>query len=158
MEEIYSPGAEPKEEKNLPFLTNPDLNNLPAKLYTFSKKEHLKSFSLIKSLFSSGKRIADYPVVLIWKKLDPESAEVPALVGFSVPKKYFKKAVDRNTIKRRMRESYRLYKNKLFSSRTDNTLALMFIYSSSEEITFQQLNNKLISCCERLFVELNESN
>ena len=76
---------------------------------TFSKIERLKSKKEIDILFSDGKSISKYPIRLVYKKTD-FNEKIKIRAGVSVSKRNFKKAVDRNFIKRLMRESYR--KNK----------------------------------------------
>ena len=72
--------------------------------------EKLKSKKLLDALFSSGKKINGFPIKLVYKPLDFED-DCLIKVGVSVPKRNFKKAVDRNRIKRLMREAYRLNKH-----------------------------------------------
>jgi len=76
---------------------------------TFGTREKLKSKAQIELLFAEGKSISKYPIRLIYKKTTIEK-EVPIKAAVSVSKRNFKKAVDRNHIKRLLRESYR--KNK----------------------------------------------
>ena len=79
--------------------------------HTFSKHERLKSRKLIDALFQSGKTFQVFPfrVFYLW---EPPSA-VPVQVGVGASKRNFKRAVDRNRIKRLMREGYRLQKQLL---------------------------------------------
>ena len=78
----------------------------------FSKKEHLVSLQDINALFSqkSG-AINGYPVRLIYRVAGNNT--LPALVLISVSKRHFKHAVDRNRVKRQLREAYRLQKQVL---------------------------------------------
>ena len=93
---------------------------------SFGKKEKLKSKKEIELLFAEGESIAKYPVRLVFKKASFEE-DVAFKVGTSVSKRYFKKAVDRNRIKRLMRESYR--KNKYIVANTTHQFTFMFLYS-----------------------------
>ena len=71
---------------------------------TLGKKERLKSKKLIGKLFEEGKSIKKYPFRLIYLIQDKNSFKIKTQASFSVPKRNFKKAVDRNRIKRLMRD------------------------------------------------------
>jgi len=75
----------------------------------FKKEERLTSRTEIKKLFDTGEDIFIYPFRIFFTLCENNDKKVKAL--FSVPKKSFKKAVDRNLIKRRCKEAYRLHKN-----------------------------------------------
>lgn len=82
-----------------------------SKIYTFTKEERLCNKKLIDELFRNGSSFLVYPFKVSWLiSTDPQLH--PAQVLFSVPKKRFKHAVDRNLLKRRMREVYRLNKEQ----------------------------------------------
>ncbi len=110
--------------------------------HTFSKGERLSSRKTIQRLFTrdgTASHLA-YPLVGVWfYSLEP--AEFPIQALFSVPKKTFKKAVDRNTIRRRMREAYRLQKQPLkeAAARTGKYCALAFLYIAKEELPYAQI-------------------
>jgi ribonuclease P protein component len=80
-------------------------------MYTFTKEERLCNKRLIESLYHNGSSFLCYPFRVSW--LVNTDQAVSAQVLFSVPKKKFKQAVDRNLIKRRTREAYRLNKETL---------------------------------------------
>ena len=93
---------------------------------TFSKKEKLKNKLLIERLFKEGKAITVYPLKLIYLNLS-SSGETRCQVAVSVPKSKFKNAVDRNRIKRILRENYRLNKESIFNNMEGN-FAFLFLY------------------------------
>jgi len=85
---------------------------------TFKKEEKLKSKKLIEQLFIEGKKLKSFPLLLVYLQV-PHTSDYKIQAGFSVPKRRFKRAVDRNRIKRLVRESYRLQKNRLQELYTD---------------------------------------
>ena len=82
-----------------------------SKTYTFTKEERLCNKKLIDELFHNGSSFLCYPFKVSWLIVE-EPLQFPAQVLFSVSKKRYKRAVDRNLIKRRIREAYRLYKQQ----------------------------------------------
>ncbi|MFV0237963.1 MAG: ribonuclease P protein component [Flavobacteriales bacterium] len=90
--------------------------------YTLGKNEKLKSKKNIDKLFSDGKSFVQHPVRIVYIKNQSLSANQ---VAFSVSKRNFKLAVDRNRIKRLMREAYRLNKHDL----NQKGIHIIFIYT-----------------------------
>jgi len=80
-------------------------------MYTFKKEERLCNKKLIDQLFHNGSSFLCYPYRVSWLAVE-ENAEFPVQVLIAVPKKRYKRAVDRNLVKRRMREAYRLNKQE----------------------------------------------
>jgi ribonuclease P protein component len=81
-------------------------------MYTFKKEERLCNKKLIETLFHNGSSFLCYPFKVSWL-VDDGPGQFPAKIVLSVPKRRFKRAVDRNLIKRLTREAYRLNKQKL---------------------------------------------
>ncbi|MDB9960491.1 ribonuclease P protein component [Oceanihabitans sp.] len=105
--------------------------------FTYNKKEKLKSNKLIDALFENGKSISVYPLRLVFLETTfPESIKIKT--GVSVPKRNFKKAVDRIRIKRVMREAYRLNKSELFNNITTQ-YAFMILYIGKDKTTYPKL-------------------
>ncbi len=75
--------------------------------YFYGKQDKLKSRKAIAQLFSSGKSFSNFPFKVIWL---PENNNAILQTGIGVSSRYFKKATDRNRVKRLMREAYRLQK------------------------------------------------
>lgn len=101
----------------------------------FPKTERLCTYHSIQALFKEGKSIKKYPLKLIYLPLD--KALTPSQVLISVPKKKLKRAVDRNRIKRLIRESYRKEKHLLSSQ--DKSYSLALIYMSDELVSYEQI-------------------
>tara|TARA_R110000850_G_scaffold99019_1_gene205284 strand:+ start:448 stop:834 length:387 start_codon:yes stop_codon:yes gene_type:complete len=103
--------------------------------YNFPKEERLHSKKLIQELFEKGSSFYLYPFKVMCLPYEVEPTEKPVnqfLV--SVAKRKFKKAVDRNLIKRRIKEAYRLNKNLLLKIENQPTSSLLIglIYTGKE--------------------------
>lgn len=124
--------------------------------YTFRKSEKLCSKKEIEELFSNGSSFYLYPFRVKYYIASREYG-LPKIL-FSVPKKKFKRAVDRNLIKRRLREAYRLNKSVLTNSFEEAGIQvnIAFIYTDNEKISFDILENKLILTLERLVHALKQ--
>jgi ribonuclease P protein component len=109
--------------------------------YTFKKSEKLKSKKLIERLFVEGKSVSVFPLRLVYLQTSFEDG-VKIKAGVSVSKRNFKKAVDRNRIKRLLREVYRLNKNQYFNN-TTTQYALMILYIGAEIPDFNVLESKM---------------
>ena len=91
--------------------------------YTLKKDERLKSRKIIQQLFKKGKSFSVFPFRVIY--IEEANPETYLKAAFSVSSKNFKKAVDRNRIKRLMRECYRLQKKNLEKQLTENKKSLV---------------------------------
>lgn len=108
---------------------------------TFSKIDRLKSKQLIEQLFAEGKSVSQFPLKLIY--LNTEFKDKSQLkTGVSVPKRLFKNAVDRNHIKRLLREAFRLNKVEYFNN-SSTSYAFMILYLSKDETSFEVVNEKM---------------
>lgn len=115
---------------------------------TFPNIEKLKSKKLLDELFTSGKKLNEYPIKLVFKQLDFDE-DVLIKTGVSVPKRNFKKAVDRNRIKRLLRETYRLNKHIIHKG-LDKKYVCMFLYLGKEMPSFEILNKKMVLLLNKL--------
>ena len=88
-------------------------------MLTFCKKERLTNKKIINSIFTKGNSNFIYPFIVKWSITELKS-EYPLQILISVPKRNFKKAVDRNKIKRFIREAFRINKN-IFSDKIINS-------------------------------------
>ena len=109
---------------------------------TFRKEEKLKKKNLITDLFASGKSTSVFPLKMVYLKNDHESP-FKVQAGVSVSKRNFKSAVDRNRIKRLMRESYRKNKHLIYNDDDTKKHILMFIYQAKREVSYEQMEEKM---------------
>ena len=109
--------------------------------FTFTKEERLKSRKVISKIFKEGHSFNAYPLRLIWVDNHSSDSMSPIQVAFSVPKKSFPKAVERNRLKRKVREAYRLHKHDLykFIQNDDNKFAFMILYIAKDELDYQEI-------------------
>lgn len=103
----------------------------------WGKSSKLKSFSAIRNLFENGNDVTDYPVKIVFQKQEEIKL---TQAGFSVSKKRFKNAVDRNRIKRQLREAFRKNKNELSE---DSKYQLMVLYIGKEQVESVIIDKKV---------------
>lgn len=115
--------------------------------FTFNKQEKLKSRKLIEQLFAEGKSISAYPLKLVYLKLDHNS-NFPIQAGVSVAKRKVKLAVNRNRIKRLMREAYRKNKHMLYKG-INAKYIFMFLYLDEKVQKYVFIEEKMINLLEK---------
>ncbi|MBE9518898.1 MAG: ribonuclease P protein component [Bacteroidetes bacterium] len=130
------------------------------KEFSLSKSERLSSRKAISSLFETGQSIYAPPLRIIFKP-DGEGSQALAM-AVSVPKRLFKKAVDRNLLKRRIREAYRLNKTDLCDLvlRKDLKLILLIQYKYREIADYHVIEEAVLKGLRKLAEKLDvqESN
>ncbi|MGO3183008.1 MAG: ribonuclease P protein component [Aequorivita sp.] len=117
----------------------------------FPKTEKLKSSKTIESLFLEGKTYSNYPVKVFF--LPKENLE-KNLAAFAVPKRNFKSAVDRNRVKRQLREVYRLNKHALEEA-NDNKFVMLFLYLGKVKPKYDDLEKAMKKLLKKLRSEMS---
>ena len=122
--------------------------------FTYSKKEKLKSKKLIDQLFTVGQSVSAFPLRLVYLST-PLEDDVVAKTGVSVSKRNFKTAVDRNRIKRLMREAYRLNKAAFFNNLSTQH-AFMILYIGKDKPKFAEIETKMKTLFEKFSNKISE--
>ena len=115
------------------------------KQFSFKKEERLAGEKHIKELFEKGSSFHLYPFRIL-SLPNPDSESKINRILISVSKRNFKRAVDRNLIKRRIREAYRTQKDLI----TGNSFLLAFVYTAREIESFQAIRKKLFLVLEKI--------
>lgn len=108
---------------------------------SYSKKEKLKSKKLIEQMFTDGQSVSAFPLRLVFMPTT-FNEDIIAKTGVSVSKRNFKTAVDRNRIKRLLREAYRLNKTCYFNKITTQ-YAFMILYIGKEKPSLAQVETRM---------------
>ena len=115
---------------------------------TFPKSERLSRQKLIKTLFDQGKSYHYFPLKLLYL---PSTEISQNQVLFAVPKRNFKKAVDRNRVKRQMREAYRLHKERIsYSPDKEVHFLLAYVYIAKKQYPYRDIEAKIKMSLDRL--------
>ncbi|MEZ5147544.1 MAG: ribonuclease P protein component [Bacteroidales bacterium] len=125
---------------------------------SFKKDQRLSSQKIIDQLFTNGQRFLLFPFLIVWLPVEL-NANSPVQVLISVSKKKFKKAVDRNLAKRRIREAYRKNNGHLleFMDQKQNQLALGIIYTGVEILAYKEIEKKILLVLQRLQMEYEKT-
>ena len=118
---------------------------------TFSRNERLCRTRLIEELFEKGNAFYTSFFKVFWA-IPGSSIRSPAQVAVSVPKKGFRHATDRNLLKRRIRESYRRRKHRLYSFLQEEGICITFIliYRSSKIADYDAIDRAVEEVIEKL--------
>ena len=125
---------------------------------TFNKSERLCSKILIDKLFKGGsKSFSAYPIRAVFQVMEREN-QTPVSILISVPKRHFKHAVDRNRVKRQLREAYRTHKYIVWDALNCDInaklhpqhLAIAFLWLSNEQIDSAKVEHKMTTLLHRI--------
>ena len=120
---------------------------------TFQKRERVVSEKLIDELFNGGHShsLAAFPLRVIYMKSEHQDGQPPVQVLISVPKKRFHHAVDRNRVKRQIREAYRRQKS-LLADKVPPTqiLVIAFVWLSDQLQPSAEIDRRVKNLLERM--------
>ena len=124
-------------------------------MFEFPKKQKLCNETAIKNMFSNGKSFAIDPIRLVWKEeLNPDEVSLKSIIV--VPKKKLNLAADRNVMRRRMKEAYRLQKTAIesFLKSENIQLSIALIYQVEEILPYKTIEEKIKLILSRLREEI----
>ena len=124
-------------------------------MFQFPKKQKICSHYAIERLFANGKSISEKPFRVIWNfEENRDNVSLKSLIVVS--KKRVKSAVERNIVKRRIKEAYRIQKKKLelFLETNNLQLNLAIIYQEEEIIDYKSLEQKINLLLNRLISKI----
>ncbi len=126
--------------------------------YSYNKKEKLKSRKLLDQLFTKGKSVSAFPLKVFYGVLPAETTET-VQAGVGVSARNFSKAVDRNRIKRLLREAYRLNKTALHDAlhAQQKKAAVFILYVGKEKPEFATLNEMMPLVLQKLIAAIAKS-
>jgi ribonuclease P protein component len=128
--------------------------NIGIRKYTFGKNEKLTGRKLTSQLFAEGKSFFIPPVKVLW--LDTVlNSPAPVQLLISVPRRQFKKAVERNRIRRLFREAYRLHKRAFLEGLDKQGLqcAIALVITGKTAPDFNEAERIIILILQRLQLE-----
>ena len=123
-------------------------------MHSFNKLERLSSKAAIKKLFEEGEAIAAYSFILLWKENTDKYSITQTLI--SVPKRNISLATQRNLIKRRVNEAFRVNKEKLYAKleKSNKQINIAIIYQKKEIQTYKIIEQKINLLLNRLIDDL----
>jgi ribonuclease P protein component len=123
---------------------------------TFKKSERLCSRILMERLFQGENRsVSAYPIRAIFLPVE-SSVQEGVSVLVSVPKRRFHDAVDRNRVKRQIREAYRKHKHALVAQmrESDRGLLMAFVYVSDKKESTDYIEKRMMRLLEKASEQL----
>ena len=115
---------------------------------TFSKSERLCGKVSIDELMANGKSFNNFPFRVTWA--ETSRPKEPAKMMISVPKRLFKKAIERNRLKRLIREGYRHNKHILIDRLNSKKINFLIVYTSKKIIDSKELNERMVGILQQL--------
>ena len=122
---------------------------------TFPLKEHLKSKRVIEQVYANGASVTSFPLRAIFIEQPQEEQEPTAAILINVAKKRFRHAVDRNLVKRRIREAYRTSKHPFIEALQSNNkkMAVAIIYIDNKHSSTSFIKKKMIKLLDGIIAK-----
>lgn len=124
-----------------------------AERFTLSKEERICSKKLINELFTgNGRSMTAFPLRVVFMRRTIVDDQPRAAMLVSVPKRYFKHAVDRNRVKRQVREAFRRNKSIITQNLTDDheAVAMAFVWLTDEKFPSSEVENRMVRLLTRI--------
>lgn len=124
-----------------------------AERFTLSKEERICSKKLINELFTgNGRSMTAFPLRVVFMKRTIVDDQPRAAMLVSVPKRYFKHAVDRNRVKRQVREAFRRNKSIITQNLADDheAVAMAFVWLTDEKFSSSEVENRMVRLLTRI--------
>lgn len=124
---------------------------------TFPLKEHLKSKRVIEKLYAEGASVTAYPLRAVF--LEQQDQDPAAAILISVAKKRFRHAVDRNLVKRRIREAYRTSKHPLIEALENDgkKIAIAILYIDTKHNSTAFIKRKMEKLLDNIITKYREA-
>ncbi len=128
-----------------------------ASKFTLGKEERLKNNLAIQELIQHGRAVSVYPLKIFWNFSPDLHQKYPARAAMSVPKRKFRRAVDRNLMKRRMKETYRNNKHILYNTlnQHEKKIHLIILLLSDEFIPYKRMDELMLEILHKLAIKLS---
>ena len=122
---------------------------------TFPLREHLKSKSAIEQVYANGASVTSFPMRAIFVEQPQEAQDPTAAILINVSKKRFRHAVDRNLIKRRIREAYRTSKHPFIEAleKCGKKMAVAIIYIDNKHNSTAFIRKKMAKLLESILIK-----
>lgn len=121
--------------------------------FRFPKNQKLKSAKTIENLFLEGKTHFKFPLKVFYLPKSPSTDQKDksgrTLAAFAVPKRNFRSAVNRNRVKRQLREAYRLNKH-LLDDNPEGGFVLLFLFLGKEKPKYDELEKAMVNLLLKL--------
>ena len=127
-------------------------------MFELPKSEILRGKNTLDALFADGQKFYEQPFKVVYSFSAQHEVEALLQFGIVVPKRWFRKAHDRNTIKRHCREAFRLNNALLKSAlqQHNQSLKFMLVFVGKEAMPSPEIHRKIILLLQRLTLQVHD--